>query len=113
VTEYERHEPEKTLLHRVVREQLEGFLSRSSLREHPTPRFVEQVLRAFLRSLFAELRRRARRIQRVIEARAADDANVLERVQPLLTLLAAASLRTRSATKLHMASSSPTRSCWQ
>jgi len=24
---YERHEAEKTLLHRVIREQLEGFLS--------------------------------------------------------------------------------------
>jgi hypothetical protein len=49
VAEYERHEPEKALLHQVVREQLEGFLVRSSLREQPTPRFIEQELRAFLR----------------------------------------------------------------
>ena len=49
MAEYERHEPEKALLHQVVREQLEGFLARSSLREQPTPRFIEQELRAFLR----------------------------------------------------------------
>jgi hypothetical protein len=49
VAEYERHEPEKALLHQVVREQLEGFLVRSSLREQPTPRFIEQELRAFVR----------------------------------------------------------------
>jgi hypothetical protein len=30
-------------------EKLEGFLSRSSLREQPTPRYIEQELRAFLR----------------------------------------------------------------
>ena len=39
----------------------------------------------------------ARRIQRVIEARDADDADALERDEPLLALLAAASLRTRIA----------------
>jgi hypothetical protein len=40
----------------------------------------------------------ARRIQRVIEARDADDADALTRDEPLLALLAAASLRTRIAT---------------
>ena len=45
----ERHQPEKTLLHGVVREQLEGFLSRATLRGQPTPRFIEQELRGFLR----------------------------------------------------------------
>jgi hypothetical protein len=49
VAEYQRHEPEKALLHQVVREQLEGFLASAAHREQPTPRFVEQELRAFLR----------------------------------------------------------------
>jgi hypothetical protein len=40
----------------------------------------------------------ARRIQRVIEARDADDADALARDEPLLALLAARSLRTRIAT---------------
>ena len=46
---YERHDPEKTLLHEVVREQLEGFLASASRRDQPVPRFIEQELRAFLR----------------------------------------------------------------
>ena len=41
--------PEHSLLHRVVREQLESFLAQSRERGHPVPRFVEQELRAFLR----------------------------------------------------------------
>jgi hypothetical protein len=49
LAEYGRHEPEKTLLHEVVREHLESFLANSSCREQPTPRFIEQELRAFLR----------------------------------------------------------------
>jgi len=49
VAEYRRHEPEKTLLHEVVREQLEDFLASSSSRQQPAPRFIEQELRAFLR----------------------------------------------------------------
>ena len=49
VTDYERHEPEKTLLHEVVREQLEGFLASSRHRDQAPPRFIEQELRAFLR----------------------------------------------------------------
>jgi len=43
----------------------------------------------------------ALRIQRVIEARAGDDADALARDEPLLALLAAASLRTRVATGPH------------
>lgn len=43
----------------------------------------------------------ARRIQRVIEARDADDADALARDEPLLALLTAASLRTRIATGPH------------
>ncbi len=45
---YERHQPEKTLLHEVVREQLESFLANA--REHgaPVARFVERELRAYL-----------------------------------------------------------------
>jgi hypothetical protein len=259
VPAYERHRPEESILHTVVREQLEPFLARARDHDHPAPRFVEQelraylrcgilahgflrlhcdacghdrlvpfsckrrgfcpscggrrmadtaahlvdrvlpvvpirqwvltlpyplryrcaydtrltseVLRAFIRALFAELRRRARRqwriraeqcgavtfiqrfgsalnlnlhfhtlaldgvftytvgqgqaprflplpapdadevarvlagtarrIQRLIEARAGDDADALARDQPLLALLAAASLRTRIATGLH------------
>ncbi len=46
---YTPHSPEQTLLHRVVREQLEPFLSRARARERPVPHFVEQELRAFLR----------------------------------------------------------------
>jgi hypothetical protein len=49
VLAYTRHAPEQTLLHRVVREQLEPFLARARARERPAPRFVEQELRAFLR----------------------------------------------------------------
>jgi hypothetical protein len=49
VADYARHEPEKTLLHEVVREQPEGFLAGASARDRPVPRFVEQELRAFLR----------------------------------------------------------------
>jgi hypothetical protein len=49
VAAYERHDPEKTLLHEVVREQLEGFLASASRRDQPVPRFIEQELRAFLR----------------------------------------------------------------
>ena len=43
----------------------------------------------------------ARRIQRVIEARDADDAEALARDEPLLALLTAASLRTHIATGPH------------
>ena len=46
--EYERHEPEKTLLHEVVREQLESFLARSSRDGAPVARFVEREIRAYL-----------------------------------------------------------------
>ncbi len=49
MAEYERHEPEETLLHEVVREQLEGFLASSRCRDPAPPRFVEQELRPFLR----------------------------------------------------------------
>ena len=48
---YRRREPEKTLLHQVVREELETFLARA--REHSAhgrglPAFVERELRAYL-----------------------------------------------------------------
>ena len=49
MAEYERHQPEKTLLHQVVREQLEGFLASSRYGDQAPPRFVEQELRSFLR----------------------------------------------------------------
>jgi len=49
VAEYERRQPEQTLLHQVVREQLETFLERAQRRDQAPPRFVEQELRAFLR----------------------------------------------------------------
>jgi hypothetical protein len=49
VAEYERHQPEKALLHEVVRDQLETFLARSQGRSQAPPRIVEQELRAFLR----------------------------------------------------------------
>jgi len=46
---YIPHRPEQSLLHRVIREQIESFLARSHDRGHPAPRFVEHELRAFLR----------------------------------------------------------------
>jgi hypothetical protein len=45
---YAPRSPEQTLLHRVVREQLEPFLARARARERPAPHFVEQELRAFV-----------------------------------------------------------------
>ena len=47
--EYERHEPEKTLLRRVVREDLEPFLQRSRSAGAPVARFVEREVRAYVR----------------------------------------------------------------
>jgi len=44
VAEYERHEPEKALLHQVVREQLEGFLASAVRREQPTLLFEELLV---------------------------------------------------------------------
>ena len=46
--EYERHEPEKTLLHQVVREELESFLARARESGSPVPRFVEREIHAYL-----------------------------------------------------------------
>src|SRR5437870_1529743 len=46
---YTPRSPEHTLLHRVVREEIEPFLARARARERPAPHFVEQELRAFLR----------------------------------------------------------------
>jgi hypothetical protein len=46
--EYERREPEKTLLHRVVREDLEPFLQRSRSTGAQIARFVEREIRAYL-----------------------------------------------------------------
>ena len=48
MAEYERHKPEQTLLHEVVREQLESFLSRAREQGSPVARFVERELRAYL-----------------------------------------------------------------
>jgi hypothetical protein len=49
---YRRREPERSVLHRVVRDDIETFLHRQR-EEHPAgvgvPRFVEDELRAFLR----------------------------------------------------------------
>jgi hypothetical protein len=48
VPEYERHEPEKTLLHQVLREELESFLARARESGSPVARFVEREIRAYL-----------------------------------------------------------------
>lgn len=40
--------PEETVLHSVVRKQLETFLARTRERERPVRRYVERELRAFL-----------------------------------------------------------------
>ncbi len=45
---YERRRPEETVLHAVVREQLETFLARARERDRPVPRFVEREIRAYL-----------------------------------------------------------------
>ena len=45
---YRRREPERTVLHQVVREQLKTFLARQQDRGRPVPRFVERELRGFL-----------------------------------------------------------------
>jgi len=45
---YTRRRPEETVLHAVVREELETFLARAREREHPVPRFVEREFRAYL-----------------------------------------------------------------
>jgi hypothetical protein len=45
---YERRRPHETVLHTVVREQLETFLARAGERDRPVPRFVERELRAYL-----------------------------------------------------------------
>src|SRR5213594_2163699 len=41
---YVPRSPEQTLLHRVVREQLEPFLARARARERPAPHFVYRAL---------------------------------------------------------------------
>ena len=46
--DYQRHRPEQTLLHEVVREYLEGFIAGSRERAAPVARFVERELRAYL-----------------------------------------------------------------
>ncbi len=48
MAQYERHLPEKTLLHEVVREQLESFLARAREQGAPVARFVDRELRAYL-----------------------------------------------------------------
>ncbi|MBT37191.1 MAG: hypothetical protein CL938_01400 [Deltaproteobacteria bacterium] len=45
---YETRRPEKTVLHAVVREQLESFLSRAHERDRPVPHFIEREFRAYL-----------------------------------------------------------------
>ena len=46
---YTPRSPEQTLLHRIVREQLETFLAQTRWRDQPAPRFVEEEFRAYLR----------------------------------------------------------------
>jgi len=46
--QYERHEPEKTLLHEVDCEQLEPFLARARGQGAPVARFMEREIRAYL-----------------------------------------------------------------
>jgi hypothetical protein len=44
-----RHRPEETVLHTVVREQLETFLARAREGDRPAPCFVEREVRAYPR----------------------------------------------------------------
>ena len=48
MAEYERRQPEQSLLHQVIGEQLESFLSNARERCEPVARFVERELRAYL-----------------------------------------------------------------
>jgi len=48
VADYERHQPEKTLLYEVVRETLESFLANSNEHGAPVARFIEREIRAYL-----------------------------------------------------------------
>jgi len=45
---YARRRPEETVLHAVIREELETFVARAREREYPVPRFVEREFRAYL-----------------------------------------------------------------
>ena len=45
---YRRREPEDSVLHRIVREQIETFLGHRETQGRPVPRFVERELRGFL-----------------------------------------------------------------
>ena len=47
--EYQRHAPEKTLLHEVIRDQLERFLVNARQQDVPIARFVEREFRAYLK----------------------------------------------------------------
>jgi len=78
---------------------LDGVFT-STLGQAVTPRFLplpppsaDEVTRVLAGT--------ARRIHRLLEARAENDADALARDEPLLALLAAASLRTRIATGTH------------
>jgi len=46
--DYQRHQPEQTLLHEVIREHLEGFITGSRESAAPVARFVERELRGYL-----------------------------------------------------------------
>lgn len=48
VTDYARHAPEKTLLHEVIRAEIEPFLARARSQGAPVARFVEREIRAYL-----------------------------------------------------------------
>jgi hypothetical protein len=45
---YQRHNPQDTLLHQVVRENLESFLAGAREKRAPVAHFVERELRAYL-----------------------------------------------------------------
>ena len=45
---YRRREPEHTVLHQILRSELETFLARQNDRGRPVPRFVERELHGFL-----------------------------------------------------------------
>ncbi len=48
IDRYERHEPEKTLLHAAVRDELEPFLAHAKAVGAPVARFVEREVRGYL-----------------------------------------------------------------
>jgi hypothetical protein len=95
---YQRHEPEKTVLYKIVSEHLETFLE--EVRDHydkPLPKYVEKELRDYLRCgpfyawigvMRGRASRSAQRSGSTLHRACIIPGNVLRRVQVLLPRVA-------------------------